>query len=106
MARGRPSEAARKSAGRRTIVDLAPYHEADPRMGLFQMACTDGQDYRDFALPIPGRNQQLRSDKADMPVTGPQVRRRTAVAVGCFVALDCVDSSVRPLPEAQDPLQR
>jgi hypothetical protein len=85
MARGRTAEVngIHKSPGRRTITAelLTRYDESDARMGIFQLACTEGQDYRDFALPIPSRSEQLRSDKADVTVTGPQVRRRTAVAV-------------------------
>jgi hypothetical protein len=85
MARGRTSDAngIHKSPGRRSVAaeHIARYDEGDARMGLFQLACNEGQNYRDFALPVPSRNEQLPSDKADMPVTGPQVRRRTAVAV-------------------------
>jgi hypothetical protein len=96
MARGHTSEAngVHKSPSRQPIAaeHLARYDEGDVRMGLFQLACTEPQDYRDFALPVPSRSEQLRSDKADMSVTGPQVRRRTAVAVsryhhGCRLGL-------------------
>ena len=85
MARGRTSEAngVHKSPRPVAAEHLARYDEGDVRMGLFQL-CTEPQDYRDFALPVPSRSEQLRSDKADMSVTGPQVRRRTAVAVSRY----------------------
>jgi hypothetical protein len=85
MARGRAVEAngIHRSPGHPTAAEhLVRYEEGDnTRMGMFQLACNGGQEYREFTLPIPSRSEQLRSDKADIAATGPQVRRRTAVAV-------------------------
>jgi hypothetical protein len=84
MARGRTAEVngIHKSPDRRTsTAEYLARYETDARMGIFQLACTEGQEYRGFSLPIPHRSEQLRSDRADVTVTGHQVRRRTAVAV-------------------------